>query len=354
MRKGKTGALLRVHLAMSLLVMTLVFVGCASGEGREDSDEYSDSVEESGVEAVIANKTEDVSMDEFTLDTTVAEVVSDDAFEGFGRLLFPVDRYVDGSLTLQQVTGGGVYVWYSAFNPERTVEVLNRLKADAQAGHQVFHPIYSESEIAADPSKADTGLFFFRGDEGAETAIMNAGGGFSYVAALHDSFPHALEVSKLGYNAFALIYRPDDPYADLARAIAFLHDNADDLGITFGRYSLWGGSAGARMAATLGNADNLVLLTGRSDIDQAAAVITQYTGYSAVSPHDAPTYVCVGMNDGIANWRGMQSRLDTLSAFGIPTEFHAYEGLSHGFGLGTGTKAEGWINDAIAFWENQM
>ena len=39
---------------------------------------------------------------------------------------------------------------------------------------------------------------------------------------------------------------------------------------------------------------------------------------------------------------------------GIDTEFHVYSGLGHGFGLGTGTSAEGWINDAVAFWEKQM
>lgn len=33
---------------------------------------------------------------------------------------------------------------------------------------------------------------------------------------------------------------------------------------------------------------------------------------------------------------------------------HKYPGLSHGFGLGTGTAAEGWIEDAVAFWEKQM
>lgn len=43
-----------------------------------------------------------------------------------------------------------------------------------------------------------------------------------------------------------------------------------------------------------------------------------------------------------------------MSAIGIDTEFHIYEGLGHGFGLGTGTVAEGWIDDAVAFWEKQM
>ena len=105
------------------------------------------------------------------------------------------------------------------------------------------------------------------------------------------------------------------------------------------------------MAATLGNADYLRYYTGRSDIPQAVAVIMQYTGHSDVSSSDAPTYACVGTRDGIANWRTMQNRLQMLERYGISTEFHSYEGLGHGFGLGTGSVAEGWINDAVAFWE---
>ena len=171
-----------------------------------------------------------------------------------------------------------------------------------------------------------------------------------YVGAMHDSFPHALELSKMGYNGFALIYRPDDPYADLAQAISFIYDHAEELEVNPESYSLWGGSAGARMAAALGNGDALPYF-GREDIPQASAVIMQYTSYNTVSEKDAPTYVCVGTSDGIASWRTMQSRLQSLEALGIPTEFHAYEGLPHGFGIGTGTVAEGWINDAVAFWE---
>lgn len=108
------------------------------------------------------------------------------------------------------------------------------------------------------------------------------------------------------------------------------------------------------MAATLGNAENLRTLTARTDIPQTAAVITQYTGYQSVSASDAPTYACVGTSDSIASARTMQNRLDALQKLGIPTEFHAYENLPHGFGLGTGTAAEGWIQDAVRFWEDQM
>lgn len=36
-----------------------------------------------------------------------------------------------------------------------------------------------------------------------------------------------------------------------------------------------------------------------------------------------------------------EKRLEHLNKLNIPTEFHCYKGLSHGFGLGTGTIAEG-------------
>ncbi len=287
----------------------------------------------------------------FTLTSTVGEVVQDKAFGDFGRLLFPVDRSVDTDATLEQISSSSTYIWYNYIQPEKTVEIVNYLKEQSLAGNQIFYPIYSEEDINNDSSKADTGLFFFRGTPGEKSAIMNAGGGFVYVGAMHDSFPHALEASKNGYNAFALIYRPNDPYNDLAQAITYIYDHADELQVDPDNYSLWGGSAGARMAATLGNADYLYQLTGRLDIPQAKAVIMQYTGYNSVSSSDAPAYVNVGTADGIANWRTMQRRLESLENLGIPTEFHSYEGLPHGYGLGTGTVAEGWIEDAFAFWE---
>lgn len=287
----------------------------------------------------------------FTAGSTVGEVINDGAFGDFGRLLFPVDRNVPLSMTLEQVSTSSVYIYYTNIKVDKTVEITNYLRDESLNGRQIFYRFYSDSEIAADPTKANTGLFFFRGTEGAAFAVTNAGGAFAYVGAMHDSFPHSLEIARNGSNAFALIYRPDEPYEDLARAIAYIHNHASELGVTPKGYSLWGGSAGARMAATLGNSGYLRQLTGRTDIPQAAAVIMQYTGYSSVSRQDAPTYACVGSNDGIASWRTMLNRLQNLSALGIPTEFHVYEGLSHGFGIGTGTVADGWVDDAISFWK---
>ena len=286
----------------------------------------------------------------FTVDTEIREVMHDPVFGEYGRLLFPADNryYRGGTLGDLQLT------WYSHMDPDETVEIVNTLWQRAHAGDTVFYDIYTEEEKAADPAKEDTGLFFFRGDPGAPFAVCNAGGGFAYVGAMQDSFPHALALSQKGYNAFALIYRPGAQTAceDLARAIRFLFAHADELEIHTGGYSLWGGAAGARMAAWLGSYGPAAF--GGGNLPRPSAVILQYTGHSDYTENDPPTFACVGENDGIANWRTMQRRIEALDALGIPTEFHHYPGLGHGFGLGTGTAAEGWIEDAVAFWEAQM
>ena len=286
----------------------------------------------------------------YTRATRISDVAGDPVFGNYGRLIFPVNRgYMSG-----ETLGTLRLTWYSCIDPDKTVETANYLKSRAAAGDTVFLEIYTEAEKRADARKRDTGLFFFRGRRGAPLAVCCAGGGFAYVGAMHDSFPHALELSKMGYNAFALIYRPGVQAAceDLARAISVIFANAEKLCVSTEGYSLWGGSAGARMAAWLGSHGPAAF--GGARLPRPAAVVMQYTGHSDYTRNDPPTYACVGEDDGIAPWCAMERRIEALRACGVETEFHHYAGLSHGFGLGTGTIAEGWINDAAAFWQRQI
>ena len=286
----------------------------------------------------------------FTVSTPIQEVMDDPIFGRYGRLLFPVEDWYMSGDTLGELQ----LTWYNNIDPNETVEIVNTLWRRANAGETVFYDIYTEEEKAEDPDKEDTGLLFFKGDPGAKFAVCNAGGGFAYVGAMQDSFPHALEISKRGYNAFALIYRPGAQTAceDLARAISFIFEHTEELEVDTEGYSLWGGSAGARMAAWLGSYGPAAF--GGDDLPQPSAVIMQYTGHSDYTENDPPTFACVGESDGIANWRTMQRRIEALDTLGIPTEFHHYPGLPHGFGLGTGTVAEGWLDEAAQFWEAQM
>lgn len=296
-----------------------------------------------------ARMTKDSNIAEFTTDTRVWDVIDDPSFEGYGRLIFPADKTIRDDLTLGSV--GNILTWYSHVSPDRTVAIVNEMKERVAAGEQIFYDIYTDEEKAADPAKEDTGLFFFRGTPGERFAVVNAGGGFAYVAAMHDSFPHAQALAEKGYNAFALIYRPGAQTAceDLSRAIAFIHEHAEELEVDVSDYSLWGGSAGARMAAWVGTYGTGAF--GEAEYPRPGAVIMQYTGLAEVTGNEPPTYACVGTSDGIAYYRTMEDRIRQIQAQGTDAEIEVFDGLPHGFGLGEGTVAEGWIDRAVVFWE---
>ena len=332
----------RIAEIIFILAGTLMLAACGNKSGLI-------LVQTENTESNADNVMTDTKIQEgpYTEDTKVTDVINDEVFDGYGRLIFPVDMQISDNLTLKNINT--ILTWYSEINTDKTVEIVNYMKKKAGSGQQIFYDIYSDVEKKADPDKQNTGLFFFKGNTGAKSAIVNAGGGFMYVAGIHDSFPHALELSKKGYNAFALIYRPGARTAceDLARAIAFLHEHADELGIDMSDYSLWGGSAGARMAAWLG-------AYGEKEYPKPAAVIMQYTGLSEVTGDEPPTYACVGTSDGIASYRSMERYISRIKNNGTNAQIEVFDDLSHGFGLGQNTVADGWLDRAVMFWEDNM
>ena len=195
-----------------------ILIGLTGCGKPNETAENSSMIQSSRPEAQNENSTQviDGVTELFTINLEIAEITQAPAFEDFGRLLFPVDDGYWSGDTL----GNLRLTWYNNIDPNKTVEIVNTLWQRASAGDIIFYDIYTEGE-KADPDKEDTGLFFFRGEPGAKFAVCNAGGGFVYVGAMQDSFPHALELSKQGYKAFALIYRPGAQTAceDLARAL---------------------------------------------------------------------------------------------------------------------------------------
>lgn len=128
----------------------------------------------------------------YTRKTKISDVMEDPVFGDFGRLIFPANTSYYSGETLEELQ----LTWYNDIDPDKTVEIVNIMYAQAAASQQIFYDIYSAEEKAADPAKENTGLFFFKGEPGAKFAVCCAGGGFAYVGAMQDSFPHALELSK--------------------------------------------------------------------------------------------------------------------------------------------------------------
>lgn len=140
-----------------------------------------------------------------TGNTKITDVMNHPVFRGYGRLLFPVDFSISKNRRLSEIDE--LMPYHNYIRTGITVKTVKNLINRAGKGETVFYNIYTAKEKKADPQKKDTGLIFFKGKPGKKVAIVNAGGGWSYVGAMHESFPAAMELSKRGYNAFALIYR---------------------------------------------------------------------------------------------------------------------------------------------------
>jgi acetyl esterase/lipase len=176
------------------------------------------------------------------------------------------------------------------------------------------------------------------------------------VASVHEGFPYAVEISNRGYNAFVLKYRVGDAGVsaskDLSATVAYIFQNADALKVSTQDYSLWGSSAGARMAASIGSHGTTRF--GGPDFPKPATVVMTYTAHSDVGLIEPSTFAVVGENDQIAPPQAMEKRVALLKSAGAEVEYHKYPGVAHGFGLGTGTSADGWIANAIRFWEKHI
>lgn len=287
-------------------------------------------------------------------DTAIVDVINHPAFEGFGRFLFPTEYGMpDKEMRLNEIDL--LLPYHNNINSDTTVNVINYMMDEVKGGETIFYDYYTKREKQDEPDKGNTGLFFFRGEPNAPFAIICPGGGFSYVGSIHEGFPHALELSKKGYNAFVIQYRvggADVACEDLTAAISYIFENAEALRVGTKDYSVWGSSAGARMAAYIGSYGTAAF--GGAKLPKPSTVVMAYTGHSYYTTDDPPTFVVVGERDRIANPSTMKQRINALKSVGINTEYHKYPNLGHGFGLGIGTSAEGWLNDAVQFWEKQM
>jgi acetyl esterase/lipase len=285
----------------------------------------------------------------------IRDVLNHPAFAGHGRLILPWDdRSYDQDMRLSNI--GSLLPYHSHVSPDVVVRALNHMIDDANSGKAVFFDFYTEAQKRAEPSKAHTGLFFFRGKVGAPFAIVAPGGGFSYVGSVHEGFPYASEISRRGYNAFVLKYRAGHGGAvatqDMAAAVSYIFKSANMLGVSTRDYSVWGSSAGARMAAAIGS--HGVARFGGDPLPKPSAVVMAYTAHADYSSDEPPTFVVVGEQDGIAPPSSMERRIVALRKAGTEVEYHKFGKVGHGFGLGTGTSAQGWIADAIRFWERFM
>jgi acetyl esterase/lipase len=68
----------------------------------------------------------------------------------------------------------------------------------------------------------------------------------------------------------------------------------------------------------------------------------------------SPAFITVAANGAIANVNTVDRRVENLRNAGVDVEYCRYQSAGHGFGLGTGTDAEGWLELAVQFWKRHI
>lgn len=272
-----------------LLMATLSFSNC-------DKKQY-ESYSPSGDKKIPVSEIKE----HLTIHSTIADVLTHPAFDGFSRYILPLEWGYDADMQLSNVSQ--LLPYHNYIDAERCVGYINQMIDSVATGRRIYY----------DLGREDAGLFFFRGRPGAPFAVICPGGGFSYVGSIHEGFPHALVLSQMGYNVFVIQYQTGSAQIaceDLAAGIEYIFRHATELQVDTAGYSVWGSSAGARMAAYIGSYGTAAF--GVAQLPHPSTVVMAYTGHSEYTRQDPPTYAVVGSNDVIANPNTMRRRTEAL------------------------------------------
>jgi acetyl esterase/lipase len=334
---GEIGKTMKRHLFL-LLAFGLSFNAACNGKGETSSN---------GSEKIMNVHTL------LTTDNPMLDVVNHPAFKGFGERLLPRDNNTAYYTT--QLNNIYSAMPYSNISPALVTGALNRMIDEVNGGKTIFYDFYTPEQKGNDPSKENTGLFFFRGNPNAPFAVVCPGGAWTIVGSFHEGFPIAIDISEQGYNVFVIRYRIGGERIaceDLAAAIGYIFENAETLKVNTKDYSLWGESARARMAARLSSYGTATY--GEKAYPKSVTAVIAYTAHSDYTNNDPPTFTVTGERDGIAPPRTMERRVNAMKAAGMDVEFHVFPNAPHGFDLGAGASAEGWVRNAVQFWERYM
>lgn len=253
------------------------------------------------------------------------------------------------------------------YDAQTVADGINFLIDMSQQENLFTYDYYTAEERAQNAHLETTKLFYVPGEPGAPFAMVIAGGGFNSVCMMQEAFPVAQKLHAQGYHVFMLKYRvgdrPEDQlgtekreraYADLGRAMKYIFENAAQWDMTLENYSVWGFSAGAR--TTLAWTTNEEFGYQSCGLPKPAMQAPIYTMPEniVIDDHIPATFMVMGTKDefyGVNGCAACKVFCAKLKEAGISAVFEEYEGVKHGFGLGTGTAAEGWLDRAVDLWE---
>lgn len=332
---------------------------------------------------------EELGQANITPDMTMQEIRSNPVMQQSGLFLY--GSFGEGTQwtrsrlenqTLQE------YAWGQTV-PETTA-ALNLAVQNVKDGVQVTWQVYSPEETEVDPSLGCVQLFYFPGsDPDGKYAIVMGGNALTINGTFGEGLPTAWELHEKGYTVFVLRYRAwtdlgdNAPLQDVVRAVQYITEHAGQFGVQAEDYAIVSYSSGGQIAGLFGTdavgyknyglpkpgamllgypvntflefkpVYNILLDPGVCKQRYYKMTLSDY-----ITPDYPPTYHWYGKNDMTLMtmcWSAQGPVLEKALARNHVTHiYHVYDDAPHAVAAGKGTDAEGWLNEAVAFWEEQV
>lgn len=322
-----------------------------------------------------------------TVQTTMRQLRNNPSVKGSGFYTYSTEwsesdhRYED--TTLLDYVGTG--------SAQDAADAMNLLIENYNSGVQITWQVYSEEEITADSQLGMVQLYYFPAKTaGAKYAIVVPGNGGPTTAELNEGAAVAAQLHEEGCAAFVLRYRSfmdatdNAPVKDIANAVKYVQEHAQQFQVSTDHYALVGFSSGGQIIGLLGS-DSDRFGWRAFGIPQPAALLLGYpiNDFAEVKPvyqvlidpmgigwryywtnisdvineNYTPTFFWYGDNDEYM--RRMVFCLQgpklekALADSGVPYQCLHVKNGPHASGTAWGTDAEGWVKQAVAFWEEQ-
>lgn len=317
-------------------------------------------------------------MDRFSPETTFEELFSLPCFSGWQHML---DYRRNGKDPWVDTATLGQFWERTGWNLSLMLEGLEHLYGCCSR-RQVFYPLYDTAEDGKDL----TGLAAFPLEKKSKFAVIIPGGGYGAICSLLDGYSYAKELNAMGYAAFVVCYRvaphtQPTPQADLAQAIRFILDHAEQFNLDTRDYAVMGFSAGGHLAASFG-VDSLGYaayglpkpgamflcypVITMEDADRSGSVrnfLGEANCYDPALTHRwslekqvtadyPPTYLWQCEEDPAVSFQNSVWFARALEAQGVPHIYETFPYASHGLPADAPLDDKQWLTRAVAFWKN--
>lgn len=317
---------------------------------------------------------------------------------------FPLNQYFFSKMTDDVWANSLEHYGFEKCGFTEALERLEKLAALEREHKNIVWDIYTEEERKAEPDKEQVKLIYMPGPENRPYVLVCPGGAYARQWGLIEGLAVGARLNRLGYPAFVLYYRTKQnppfseplmpkPIEDLARAVAFIGENSGRFKVEKEGYAVAGFSAGGHLAAEWGTVncgwrtrgqqppaalflaypsistdifyDNLEKMP-KDARKSAAWYLSRMKGegftreglqeYSVELHMDSqypPVYLTAFEDDPIVPVECSRLFLKKLEELKIPCKAKIGKTGGHSFGVGDGTEVDGWIKEAVRFWNSQ-